>query len=288
MRDSPSGCSTETCTMATKTRNGMEGTERDERLFISSLEKGLKVLEAFEDMTTELGLQQIADAAGQGKSGAQRLVYTLLQLGYLRRNPVTRKYRLSSKVFLRGYALVQTSDLVREAHDELVSINKECGDTCVLAMLEGAEIVVLSSIPGRHIDSLNVTVGMRFPANLATSGLMLLAWLSPEEVKSALDLDSSQDDDAARKFSALQAELASIREQRVCVTKDALMPGNLSISAPVFDAAGRAIAAINVSTPKDRYPSADAIHNLSAIIVAGAEAVSARLGYTEILNKRKR
>lgn len=140
-----------------------ERSEPDERLFIASLEKGLRVLEAFSDATTELGLQDIAMATGLGKSAVQRLVYTLFQLDYLRRDPTTRKYRLSPKAFVRGYVLASTSKLAQEAHASLVVVNNKCGDTCALTILEGAEIVILSSILGRHINSLNVTVGMRFP-----------------------------------------------------------------------------------------------------------------------------
>lgn len=259
-----------------------EGGAPDERLFIASLEKGLKVLETFPDMTSELGLQEIAAATGLGKSAVQRLVYTLHHLRYLRRDPGTRKYRLSSKVFLRGYTLARTSDLVREAHGQLVRINRECGDTCVLAILEGPEIVILSSVQGRHIDSLNVAVGMRFPASATSSGLALLAWLPPEEAKLTLDgaAGTPSDDALGHRLDGLAAEFATVRAQGFCITEDKIAAGHLSVSVPVFNASGYPVAAVNVSTLKHLYTAPEARRALTDLVVGAGKVVSARLGYS--------
>lgn len=265
-----------------------EGEAPDERLFIASLEKGLKVLETFPDMTSELGLQELAAATGLGKSAVQRLVYTLHHLRYLRRDPATRKYRLSSKVFLRGYTLARASDLVQEAHGQLVRINRECGDTCVLAILEGPEIVILSSVHGRHIDSLNVAVGMRFPATTASSGLVLLAWLPPEETKLILNEAAKTLNDGALRhwIDDLAAEFVTIRAQGFCITEDKIAAGHLSISVPVFDASGYPVAAVNVSTLKHLYSSPEARRALAELVIGAGKLVSARLGYASNADDR--
>lgn len=267
---------------ASARRTASESEGPDERLFIASLEKGLKVLETFADMTSELGLQEIAAATGLGKSAVQRLVYTLLHLGYLRRYPATRKYRLSSKVFLRGYTLARASDLVQEAHSQLVRVNHECGDTCVLAMMEGGEIVILSSVQGRHIDSLNVAVGMRFPVDSASSGLVLLAWLPLEEAKLALQesSDAAGQNTSTSRLEVLAEAFSAVRTHGYCMTENAIAAGHLSVSAPVFDAAGHAVAALNVSTFTERYADQKARQALIAMVLGAAEAVSARLGYS--------
>jgi IclR family pca regulon transcriptional regulator len=246
-----------------------ERSEPDERLFIASLEKGLRVLEAFSDATTELGLQDIAMATGLGKSAVQRLVYTLFQLDYLRRDPTTRKYRLSPKAFVRGYVLASTSKLAQEAHASLVVVNNKCGDTCALTILEGAEIVILSSILGRHIDSLNVTVGMRFPAHSVSSGRVLAAWLPREEARLVL----------GERLESLADDLAAIRRQGFYVAEDTNVPGHLSISAPVFDARGHAVATVNISTLKRRYPAVEMYQGLIELVVDAARDISMRLGH---------
>ena len=53
-------------------------------LFNQSLEKGLAVLGAFNAQRRTMTIADVAAAAGINKSSAQRMFYTLEQLGYLR------------------------------------------------------------------------------------------------------------------------------------------------------------------------------------------------------------
>ena len=58
-------------------------------LFNQSLEKGLAVLQAFSAQRNSMTLAEVAQAAQSSKSSAQRMVYTLEQLGFTRRPAVT-------------------------------------------------------------------------------------------------------------------------------------------------------------------------------------------------------
>src|SRR5262245_40911970 len=67
-------------------------------LFIASLEKALRVLYAFRDRPRSLSLTDIAAATGLGMSAAQRFVHTWQTLGYLRKDPRSRRYALAPKL----------------------------------------------------------------------------------------------------------------------------------------------------------------------------------------------
>ncbi|MCA3846656.1 MAG: helix-turn-helix domain-containing protein, partial [Burkholderia sp.] len=72
--------------------------QSNDLLFNQSLEKGLNVLRAFSAKRRTMTLAEVADAAGMTKSSAQRMVYTLEKLGYIRKHPVTRRYQLTPHV----------------------------------------------------------------------------------------------------------------------------------------------------------------------------------------------
>jgi DNA-binding IclR family transcriptional regulator len=72
-------------------------------LFNQSLEKGLAVLRAFSGERRTMTLGEVAEHVGINKSSAQRMVYTLEQLGYLRKHPQTRRYQLSPRVMEIGF-----------------------------------------------------------------------------------------------------------------------------------------------------------------------------------------
>src|SRR5205823_12784407 len=68
-------------------------------LFVNSVEKAMIVLKAFDASKPRLTLSQIATLSDMDLSGAQRFTYTLVNLGYLRKDEATKTYALSPQVF---------------------------------------------------------------------------------------------------------------------------------------------------------------------------------------------
>ena len=64
---------------------------QDDRLYVQSVEKAFRLLEAFAAATGPMSLSQLAAASGLDKSGAQRMGHTLARLGYLEQTPTGLK-----------------------------------------------------------------------------------------------------------------------------------------------------------------------------------------------------
>ena len=69
-------------------------------LFNQSLEKGLAVLRAFSARRRTMTLADVAEATDITRSSAQRMVFTLEKLGYVRKHPKTRRYQLLSLIHI--------------------------------------------------------------------------------------------------------------------------------------------------------------------------------------------
>src|SRR5690606_16964530 len=78
------------------------------RQFVNSLAKGISVLEAFSSHPGPMSLQEIAELVGLDKSTVQRMVYTLLQLGYLRKGVDGRGFCLGPKVLDRSFDFLRS------------------------------------------------------------------------------------------------------------------------------------------------------------------------------------
>ena len=241
----------------------------DDRLFIAALEKGLRVLEVLRAGPSR-SLGELASLTGYGKSAVQRLIYTLVHLGYVRKDASGRRYHLTSKLLLMGSGQVSTARLVRDAYRHLVSLNERTSETSLLSIVEGAEIVVLLSVPGRFVDSPNVRAGMRFSIESASSGLAVVATWDDAEIDN-LRLEPGVDR-AQFKRAAQRA-----RKQGFCVTESAIVSGHVSVSAPVLDQQGRAIAALNLSTLATRTSKKLAATTLGPMLRQAADALSAEL-----------
>jgi hypothetical protein len=121
-----------------------------------------------------------------GLSATQRFTYTLLQLGYLRRDETSRLYALSPKTLEFGRRYLQSSELVERAMPYLLHLHQTCGETTNLTLLDGEEIVFVSRFLSRNVFNVDVVVGTRLPAFCTAPGLAMLARLDPSEAEAIL------------------------------------------------------------------------------------------------------
>jgi len=227
----------------------------DERLFVGSVEKGMRVLELFNEHPSALSIGDIAQHTGMGRSAAQRFVYTLHRLGYLGKDSESKKYLPSLKLLglVRG---IHRHHPQRElAYPLLEKLARETRETVSWVELDGDEVVVLLNIPGAHITAINLPVGSRFPALTSSSGQVLLSQAPQAQLVKMLDALSPEV--RARFGTRSRPEVLSIfrkaAEEGHSFTEKNFGDDGVSVSVPVTDFSGRPIAALNVSTVRSRY-----------------------------------
>ena len=77
----------------------------DDTLFVGSVAKGLRVLNAFSGGQQLMSLREIAEACGTDKSTAQRFTHTLAKLGYLEKCERTKRFALGKRVLELSFNL---------------------------------------------------------------------------------------------------------------------------------------------------------------------------------------
>lgn len=244
----------------------------DERLFVASVAKAMRVLEAFDKSSTNLSLSDIAIRTGLGRSASQRFIYTLERLGYLERDEQTKRYSLSRKVFRFAQNAASSNPGLEAAYPAMRALNEQTRETISWVEVDGAEIVIIATLPSTHISSVNLPVGTRFPALSSSSGQMLLAHSAPSHVEKVWA--ASHPSVPQRTKAANAAEMMGILEAAKAagfsVTEKNMEQGSISVSAPVHDRAGRAIGAINLSTLTTRYDRETAIRQLAPLVAEAA------------------
>ena len=84
----------------------------------------LRLLECFAK-EEELGITELSEAIGVGKTATSRLVSSLEGFGYLRQNPATKKYRLGMKLVYLGSLVQDRQEMVRMVSDTLSPFDAE-------------------------------------------------------------------------------------------------------------------------------------------------------------------
>ena len=105
----------------------------NDALFVTSLEKGMRILNAFGEVQTEMGLTGLSRSTGLGMSATQRYANTLLKLGYLHKDPRTKQYSLTLRVLDLAHSYLWSSTLAQLAMPKLIELSNTLSASVNLA-----------------------------------------------------------------------------------------------------------------------------------------------------------
>jgi IclR family pca regulon transcriptional regulator len=245
--------------------------------FVQSLERGLAVFTAFSHESPSMTLSEVARATGLTRATARRLLFTLCELGYASSDG--KRFTLTPKVLDIGYAYLSSLDLAGIAEAEMEALVEQTHESCSAAVLDGGEIVYVARVPTKRIMAISLGLGSRLPAYAASMGRVLLADLPPAALDAHLAATSFEPLTAKTitDEAVLRAELDEVRRQGWALVDQELEEGVRSIAAPLRDARGRAVAALNVSSHAGRVKLATLKDEFLPALLATAHRISDRL-----------
>ncbi len=259
-------------------------TLRDPR-FSQSLERGLAILGCFSPEHPLLGIADLAEELGMSRSITHRYAITLVALGYLEQD-TRRKYRLGLRVTDLGMSAMNSTRLSEQAHPYIEDLQRRTGFAVSLAVLDGPDVVyvdhVRSSRRAQRATRPRFALGELQPAHCTALGKVLLAFLPEYQLRQTLaDLHLQERTSATiiRK-RALRDVLRHVHEDGLAVCDEELEPDLQSIAVPVRSSSDEIVAALSMDFQKSPTISLERyVEALSPHLIAGADQISARLGY---------
>ncbi|MEQ6888402.1 IclR family transcriptional regulator C-terminal domain-containing protein [Halomonas sp. CS7] len=221
-------------------------TDRD---FVTALASGLEVILAFDDATPRMTLSEVAAKTGMNRARARRFLLTLHALGYVRKQQ--RYFELAPKVLNLGYAFLSANHYRSVIQQILEDITSECGESSSLGVLDGDDVTYVGRSSSRHrLMAITLSVGTRLPAAHTSMGRVLLAQLPEVELDAFLErvvLEPHTNKTITDK-AELKRCILEVHQQGFAIADQELDSGLRSIAVPAFDAGGRLLGAINIST----------------------------------------
>lgn len=253
-----------------------EPAEDEDRLMVGSVEKAFRVLHAFDGTRQSLGLSQIAAAAGLNLSAAQRFTHTLVKLGYLDKDPETKRFRLSVRVLEFAYSYRRSNVLVERAVPYMAHLNKSQEETVNLSLLDGTEVIVVARFMSRHILNTDVITGTRLPAFCTAPGVAMLSRLPEDEIDAILDKSDLRPHTPMTIWKKDQVieKIKTAYERGYAASIKELFLGDYSFASPILNHENRPIAAINIAASSSRYTPDEAEERFSPLVVAAAASIS--------------
>jgi IclR family transcriptional regulator, pca regulon regulatory protein len=227
-------------------------TERADRDFILGLQKGLAVIECFDDEHERLTSADVAIKTGLSRAAARRCLLTLHKLGYAHYDG--KLFTLAPRILRLGYAYLLSASLPQLFQPFLEHLSDQVHESCSAAILEGDEIVYLARAATKRIMSAGLCIGTRLPSYCTSMGRVLLAALDPQDAGCRLArMERRRLTPMTRtKPEDIVGILNEVRREGYCVVDQELEVGLISLSVPVFNASGETIAAVNIASSSAR------------------------------------
>lgn len=245
-------------------------------MFNQSIEKGLRILAAFRADARTMSIGQIAEAVDITRSSAQRVVFTLEEMGYLVKDSFTRRYELSNKVMEIGCNYLTRHPLIDRANPVLSAVNSACDETVSLVEPCGDQMVYIATFTSRKPIVAYMTIGSRMPMYCTAAGRAYLSGLPDEEIRQILR-NSPRPQLTVHTKTNPDEILALVQEARnrgFSTNFEEFYLGHMNVGAPVLDGRGRAIAAVNLVAPTSRWSPADVVTKLGPMIMDCARAIN--------------
>ncbi len=241
------------------------------------LHKMLDILETIRESRSGLSLADLSRALGLPKPTAYRIVATLESRGYIARNPAGH-YLIARKLFDLQQDESEEQALLRAAQPVMARLVDSCRETVNLGILDGGEVVVVSTLESPQTIRMSSKVGTRRYLHSTALGKVLLCGLPEKEVQRLIRIQGLPrlTPRTIVTRQALASELDLVRRQGYAMDNEENEPDGRCLGAPILGVGGRIVAALSISAPIFRMDLTRA-RALSAELIEASRAVSRAL-----------
>jgi len=214
---------------------------------IAGLDRGLRLIEAFDETHPRLSPSTAARRTGMTRAAARRYLLTLRHLGYLESDG--KLFWLTPRVLRLGWAYVDSANVARIAQPFLQRLTAVLGGAAYFAVRDGDDVVFIALSGTRQVQNVGFMLGARVHANIAVAGIAMLSCWPQEEVERWL---------SGRVFipftpytvttvEGVRELIATARSRGYAITEQQLDPGMRGIAVPIRSRSSEVVGAISVS-----------------------------------------
>ena len=153
---------------------------------LQSVDNALRIFELFMDSVKELGLTEISQRLGLGKSTVHRLLSTMEAREFIEQNPETGRYRLGVKIIHIGASKLGSISIIDECHPILEELSAVTGESAHLSFYSNGRTTFVDKVKGANPAVMASMIGYSTPAYASASGKIFLAFMPRDELDALL------------------------------------------------------------------------------------------------------
>ncbi|SEQ23426.1 IclR family transcriptional regulator [Piscibacillus halophilus] len=241
-----------------------------------SVVKALKILDLFNETTSELSLKDISVKTGLPKPTAYRMLQSLESMGYIMRTEqYEQRYQLGLKLLELGHLVSHQLDLRQIAKPLMQKLAKEINEAVHLVVVHGHQATYIEKVDSQRALRLYTKVGKSSPLYIGSGPKLLLAYMTKEDQIKIL----SQYIQEEGTLENLLNELTNIHKLGYSTSESEQDVDTTGISYPIYNHRGEVIAALTVSGLSTHFEGEDLVF-IKSETQCVAEEISRCLGYS--------
>jgi DNA-binding IclR family transcriptional regulator len=223
---------------------------------LSSVQKACRILSELTN-PGQHRLSSIVANTRLNKATVFRLMETLIDDGFVRRDSLDKTYSLGNEALAAAAVVGRRSPLPECSHPSVVRLAEVSEDSACLCIPCGSDAVCIDREEGAYPLRANyLHIGRRLPLGVGSAGLALLAWLPEDEIDRMMERNR----EALGRFPRLTAERIrndanAARARGYALSANIVCEGTGGIAVPIFDAEKRPVAALGATAIAKRLVS---------------------------------
>ena len=245
-------------------------------------ERCLAIIELLADGARAMPLGEVAERLALPKSGAHRLLATLVDLGWAEKDPDTSFYRLTMRLAVLGQQFYVATGIPDICQPHLDRLAQSCHEFARLAVVDGHSLVWVAHAQG-------ASAGLMYQPSLTSntvplfataSGKAWLATLSSEQALSIVMKNGGLKNadrygpNVVRSIEALLREIKATARRGYGIALSEAEFGVTAVAAAIrADDDGPALGTVSIAGPSARITEKRA-HELAPLVLRAARELS--------------
>ena len=215
---------------------------------LSSIDKCFQIIELLHENRQSLRLSEISSMLDLNPSTIHHMLNTLLPRNYITQCPETKKYSLGFRFLEISRGILDNMDIRNIARKYLEELHKESREAIHLAVLKNKKVLYIDKINNPSGLSLATYIGFVTDPHATAGGKVLLAGLSPNEVREIYENRPLKafGKRTITSLSKLLENLENIRKQGYAVDDEEYSEGVRCVAAPIT-AGGQVEASLSIT-----------------------------------------
>jgi DNA-binding IclR family transcriptional regulator len=219
---------------------------------------------------------EVAKAVNLTPPTAHRLLRVLCDRKFVFQDAIGGRYRTGAQLAWITGSGISHEELAEAGRPVLTQLRETTGETVFLSVRDGFKATYLECLPSPQSVRLFGAPGMPIPLHASSQGKVILAFL-PERVRERLieklELVSFTANTIVEE-EVLRATIEKVRNAGFAVNMEEHEIGTHSVSAPVLDSHGNAVAAVCVGGPKFRVLEEHLYGHLAECVQSSAQQIA--------------